>query len=860
MFNLYFKFKNRFKPRFRRLYTAVLIIIYATNPQSVQHLIWQTPFMRIVWNHRHHYYRFDYDERHTVVVILEQTLHFATWYVYRYIMYVSKPFRFIYKKIKKNEVLSFLCSAVLIILSVGYFLILVAPVTQQDYLKAFLIENNLSLLVVLIVISFICLVFLKKSAMQRLLSYFDEYKHLDLFIGFIVWTALVRFFVSTIYINVVTSGETPISVLAWIFFPFFVLTVFMLSISFIFWLTHYSTRYIKTKGLSLYEKKLYRGRKYSDSRIFGFYSLWLLALYWCVWFAHKFFYSYIALDHITPGKAFLIYICLFILSMFILPRWWKMLFEVVKRARVPYQRRILKNLFLFTGSSYLIIFYSHKFYYMSFLEYAFNFSALTFGILILLSFILIVVCCINRHFIKLIRTLTFFTTSSVYFLSLFYWIYFDRSSPKFQFVIDLATQSVLGLDIIFGVDGISLFFILLTTLISPLLVLITWTLDKDIKLLSAIILITELLTLLTFLALDLFLFYIAFEAILIPLFISIIIWGSRRRKIKAGKMLFIYTLLSSMLFLIALFTLYCEIGTTNFFALVTYCSVALSITKQKFLWVLLFIAFGIKVPLYPLHTWLPEAHVEAPTFGSVILASLLLKTGGYGLFRFVLPLFPQATMYFSPLVFMLALMGVLYAALASIRQIDMKRIIAYLSVSHMNLCVLGQFSETLEGLMGSLLLMAAHGLIAAGFFISVGVIYDRYHTRLIYYYGGLARTMPLFALILFIFVLGNMNMPGTSNFVGELLILVSIGYKGFVLCLLAAIGSAIGALCTIWFWNRLMFGALKLKHLNKFHDVTRREMAILLPLVLFNFVIGIFTNELVDTSYVSIYFLYSCLI
>jgi proton-translocating NADH-quinone oxidoreductase chain M len=459
-----------------------------------------------------------------------------------------------------------------------------------------------------------------------------------------------------------------------------------------------------------------------------------------------------------------------------------------------------------------------------------------------------------------IRSISFFTMSLNYFISLILWFCFDRNTSKFQFFLNLGKFYFLNTDMLFGIDGISLFFVLLTTIISPILILISWYINNNVKILLLSILLSILFTILTFSALDLFLFFIVFECLLIPLFISILYWGSGERKIKASIMLFLYTILSSFVFMISIFTIYLEVGSTNFFAIISYSIEGFSIEKQKFLWRLLFIAFAIKVPLYPLHTWLPEAHVEAPTFGSVILASLLLKTGGYGLFRYVIPIFPEANIYYTPLVYCLALIGVIYAALSALRQLDIKRIVAYLSISHMNFCVLGQFSENLEGILGSLLLMIAHGIIAAGFFISIGVLYKRYHTRLIMYFGGLARIMPVFSLFLFILTLGNMNMPGTSNFVGELLILIGIGHKSLLVTLFAAIGSAIGALCTIWLWSKIMFGELKLNYFIKFSDLSRKEFYALLPLILINFIIGLFTNEFIDTMYCSAYFLHSFLL
>ena len=467
---------------------------------------------------------------------------------------------------------------------------------------------------------------------------------------------------------------------------------------------------------------------------------------------------------------------------------------------------------------------------------------------------------IPGNFKRILRSIAIFTTSIIYFISIFLWLFFDRSTPKFQYMFDLGSVQFLNTNLVFGIDGFSIFLVLLTSLISPLLILCSWYIEIDVKLLTLVILISELFTLMTFTALDLFVFFLVFEGLLLPLFISIVLWGSSDRKIKAALMLFTYTIFSSLLFSIAIFTIYLEVGTTNFFSVFIYSKLGFSFFKQKFLWCLLFVAFAIKLPLYPFHTWLPEAHVEAPTFGSVILASLLLKTGGYGLFRFVIPMFVEANLYFTPLVYTLGLIGVIYGALSSIRQLDVKRIIAYLSVSHMNFCVLGQFSENLEGILGSLLLMIAHGIIAAGLFISVGFLYKRYEIRNINYYGGLARVMPIFATLTFIFTLGNMNMPGTSNFVGELLILVGISHISLYVTLFAAVGSAIGALCSIWLWTKIMFGNVKTNYLLKFKDLTRKEYFTLLPLVLINFSIGIYTNEYIDTIYASVYFLYTTIL
>jgi proton-translocating NADH-quinone oxidoreductase chain M len=800
------------------------------------------------------------DWRHTTATTLEWVINWTMTYTLQFYFYITKPLSIIIKYINSNIILrSLVLTAIILYFAHNFLQNIFIYLLNFSFLKHFFVESFMSLFIITSIIVFFFL--LKQENIQQIINfYLKEAKFIQMFIGILFWGVILRFSITQAY-NHYLDINAKMSVIHFIFFPIVTLLLIALFISALKKINYMRKQPLNLENVSKFEKIMYINKVEHPIKAVFYFILWGIALYITTFYLHSYFYTYILSS--TGGTAYnalMFYSWTFLVCIFLTPRLLKYFIEIGALLTVRSKYESVKYLTFFTLLLYITVHYVHKFYYFTFYFNTLSFNFLTFVIFILLIFTIILFTFIPSAFTNIFKTISFAITSLIYFLSLFYWINFDRSTPKFQYIIELCSQKLLGLDIIFGIDGISLFFILLTTLISPLLILIVWDLNKNTKLLSIVLLLTELLTLLTFMALDLFIFYVAFESILIPLFISILIWGSRRRKIKAAKMLFIYTLISSILFLIALFTFYVELGSTNFFSLLLYSNQALSLNKQYFLWCLLFIAFAIKVPLYPLHTWLPEAHVEAPTFGSVILASLLLKTGGYGIFRFVLPFFPEANIFFSPLVFMLALLGVIYGALASIRQIDMKRIIAYLSVSHMNLCVLGQFSETLEGLIGSLLLMAAHGLIAAGFFISVGFLYERYHSRLIYYYGGLARYMPIFATNLFIFVLANMNMPGTSNFVGELLILISVGYKGFILCLLAAIGSAIGALCTIWFWNRLMFGEIKLNYLGKFEDINRREVAIFMPLTIFNFAIGIFTNEFVDTCYNSIYFLYTFLL
>jgi proton-translocating NADH-quinone oxidoreductase chain M len=847
------KIKNIFKQKFNLFKQKINNVSLVSVKQSLN----KNSFIKTVILHRYYDYAHRYNIEQTTEKLFEWIYYFIILYIYNFYNFITMPFFLFLNYLKK---FNYLIKLILLSLMLLYFY----NNFEIDFSFFFIMYNKQYFIYFTLIYIILCLIIQYKNSIKKIEFMFYEYDNKDLIISLIIWVLLARFLLVKIYENFWDLTDmldnNNASGLRLIFFPIMVSFFISLVIFMINKFDSYIKYYSKREKLTKYERIIYpTGKKLSNEKKTILFFILSLNIYLISFYLTKYFYTKIYINLEISLVLVQIYFWLIIFLYLLIPRFYKTLIQISKEYRLIGNQWI-KFLPIFSIIFYLVIFYIQKFYYHNFNDLIIKFNFLSLTILLLLIITIIFLIFIPSYFLKIFKFISFFITTLIYFLSLFFWINFDRTTPKFQFIIDISSSNFLGLDIILGLDGISLFFILLTTLISPLLVLISWDINKNVKSLNIILLLTELLIILTFTSLDLFIFYISFESILIPLFLSIIIWGSRRRKIKAAKMLFIYTLISSIFFLIALFTLYLEIGSTNFFSILNYCNTGLSFNKQCFLWLLLFLAFAIKIPLYPLHTWLPEAHVEAPTFGSVILASLLLKTGGYGIYRFVLPLFPEANIYFNPLIFMLALMGVFYGAFASIRQIDMKRIIAYLSVSHMNLCVLGQFSETLEGLIGGLLLMVAHGLIAAGFFISVGFLYERYHTRLIYYYGGLVRIMPVFAISLFIFVLANMNMPGTSNFIGELLILTSIGYKSFTICLIAAIGSAVGALCTIWFWNRLMFGELKIQYFDKFTDINRREFAIIFPLLIFNFFIGIFSNEIIDTCYSSVYFLYTFLL
>ena len=381
-------------------------------------------------------------------------------------------------------------------------------------------------------------------------------------------------------------------------------------------------------------------------------------------------------------------------------------------------------------------------------------------------------------------------TSAVFVSSLFLWLGFDHSTPKFQFVVDSLWLPIANINLILGVDGISLFFIILTTLIFPLCLLASWSFDKgEVKTYLISFLGMEFILLLVFTNLDLLFFYIFFEAVLIPMFLVIGIYGSRERKIRAAYMFFLYTLLGSLFMLIGIVYIYLFSGSTNY---ETLSVIKFSSYDQKWLWFAFFASFAAKVPMLPVHIWLPEAHVEAPTAGSVILAGILLKLGSYGFLRFSLGLFPLASIYFTPFIFSLSLLGVVYTSLTAIRQTDLKRLIAYTSVAHMNLVMIGLFTGTVIGVEAAILQSLSHGFVSSALFLIIGVLYDRWHSRVVKYYGGLTHTMPIFITIFLFFTMANLGLPGTSSFIGEFLLLVSAFEANSTACFFAATSMILG--------------------------------------------------------------------
>jgi NADH-ubiquinone oxidoreductase chain 4 len=433
-----------------------------------------------------------------------------------------------------------------------------------------------------------------------------------------------------------------------------------------------------------------------------------------------------------------------------------------------------------------------------------------------------------------------------FILSLVLWAGFDSNYNGFQFVSSFPTVTA-GEAV--GVDGISLFFVLLTTFIIPICILSSWdSIKTNIKYFLVAFLILETLLIAVFVVLDLLLFYICFESVLIPMFLIIGIWGARERKIHAAYQFFLYTLLGSLFMLLAILVIYFEVGSTDYQVLAV---ADISETRQKILWLAFFLSFAVKVPMIPFHIWLPEAHVEASLAGSIILAGILLKLAGYGFLRYSIGILPDASEFFTPLIYSLAVISIIYSSFTTLRQIDLKKIIAYSSVGHMNITLLGLFSNTIQGIEGSLILMLAHGVVSPALFICVVILYDRYHTRLLKYYRGLTQHMPVWSIMFFLFTLGNIAVPLSANFVGEFMTFAGAYQQNPVLTVFGALGMILSAAYGIWLYNRTAFGAQS-RYLTPLGDINRREFMTLLPLLILMFVMGLFPNIFLEPMHLAV--------
>jgi len=420
---------------------------------------------------------------------------------------------------------------------------------------------------------------------------------------------------------------------------------------------------------------------------------------------------------------------------------------------------------------------------------------------------------------------------------------FDTANDGFQFTEKNSWLKSFGIHFQMGVDGISLFFVLLAVLLTPVCILASWdSIKTRVKEFMVAFLVLETLMIGTFVALDTILFYVFFEAVLIPMFLIIGIWGGPRRVYSAYKF-FLYTFLGSVLMLVAMLTLYVQVGTTDMIILMDN-----PVTRdlQMFLWLAFFASFAVKMPMWPFHTWLPDAHVEAPTAGSIILAGVLLKMGGYGFLRFSLPMFPEATEFFAPMVYWLSVIAIIYTSLVALVQTDMKKLIAYSSVAHMGFVTLGIFTATQQGVEGGIFQMISHGVISGALFLCVGVVYDRLHTRELARYGGLVKNMPKYALLFMIFMLGSVGLPGTSGFVGEFLVLLGAYQVDTLVAVFATTGIVLGAAYMLMLYRKVIFGAQVNKDAAAMKDINAREYAMLVPLALMVLWLGVFPNTVMD--------------
>jgi len=446
------------------------------------------------------------------------------------------------------------------------------------------------------------------------------------------------------------------------------------------------------------------------------------------------------------------------------------------------------------------------------------------------------------------RWIALWTTLITFGVSLVLVWRFDPGSAEFQFVEKhpwLGGMSTYHM----GVDGISLPFVILTTALMPICIIASWTaIQKRVKEYMIAFLVLETLMVGTFTALDLVLFYLFFEGGLIPMFLIIGVWGGPRR-VYASFKFFLYTLLGSVLMLLAIMAMYWDAGTTDIPALMRH---GFPLDLQKWAWLAFFASFAVKMPMWPVHTWLPDAHVEAPTAGSVILAAILLKMGGYGFLRFSLPMFPAASYDFAPLVFTLSVVAIVYTSLVALMQEDMKKLIAYSSVAHMGFVTMGIFAATTQGVAGGIFQMISHGIVSGALFLCVGVVYDRMHTREIAAYGGLVNRMPLYAAIFMVFTMANVALPGTSGFVGEFLTLIGTFRINIQVATLATLGTILSAAYALWLYRKIVFGTLTKPSLADIRDVGWREALIFAPLVILTILFGVAPKPVLDMSAASV--------
>ncbi|MET4258438.1 NADH-quinone oxidoreductase subunit M [Bradyrhizobium sp. S3.12.5] len=446
------------------------------------------------------------------------------------------------------------------------------------------------------------------------------------------------------------------------------------------------------------------------------------------------------------------------------------------------------------------------------------------------------------------RWIALWTTLITFAVSVLLVMRFDPSNADFQFV-EKANWLATGITYHMGVDGISLPFVILTTALMPFCIIASWkSVTSRVREYMMAFLILETLMIGTFSALDLVLFYLFFEGGLIPMFLIIGVWGGPRR-VYASFKFFLYTLLGSVLMLLAIMALYWNASTTD---IPTLMHTAVPRSLQTWAWLAFFASFAVKMPMWPVHTWLPDAHVEAPTAGSVVLAAILLKMGGYGFLRFSLPMFPLASHDFAPLIFTMSVIAIIYTSLVALMQEDMKKLIAYSSVAHMGFVTMGIFAGTMQGVAGGVFQMISHGIVSGALFLCVGIVYDRMHTREITAYGGLVNRMPLYALTFMVFTMANVGLPGTSGFVGEFMTLLGTFKVSIPTAFFATSGVILSACYALWLYRKVVFGALVKPSLASMKDLTLRECVTLFPLIALTILFGIYPKPVLDISAASV--------